>query len=113
MGIDFSREGNEHRVGWDVCGLQHGGKQSVLVLAIAVLIFENVGSGMWLIAAEAKGEADIANIFGDVIVEGRDRVELGRAALDEVLRSRADFWRWVRASFFKIGVRGGDLRPAV
>src|ERR1700684_1770029 len=100
MGIDFSREGNEHRVGWDVCGLQHGGEQSVLVLAVAVLIFENVGSGMWLIAAEAKGEADVANILGDIIVESGDFVELGRAALDEFLRSRADFWRRVSASFF-------------
>lgn len=49
----------------------------MLILAITVLIFENVGGGMRLIAAEAEGEADVANIFRDVIVEGSDFFEFG------------------------------------
>ena len=54
----------------------------MLVLAIAVLIFENVGGGMRLVTAESEGEADVANIFRDVIVERGDFFEFGGAALD-------------------------------
>ena len=83
----------------------------MLVLAIAVLIFEHVGGGMRLVAAEAEGEADVANIFCDVIIERGDFFEFGGAALNQLLSLGADFRGGVAAAFFKIGVPFGDLCP--
>ena len=83
----------------------------MLVLAVAVLIFEDVRGGMRLVAAEAEGEADVADIFCDVIVESGDFFEFGRAPLNQLLGFGADFGRGFGAALFKIGVPFADLRP--
>ena len=83
----------------------------MLVLAVAVLIFEDVRGGMRLVAAQAEGEADVTDIFCDVIVERGDFFEIGRAALNQLLSFCADFGRGFGAAFFKIGVPFADLRP--
>ena len=83
----------------------------MLVLAIAILIFENVGGGMRLVATESEGETDVADIFGNVIVEGGDFLEFGGAALNQLLRLGANFGGGVAAAFFEVGVPCGDFVP--
>jgi hypothetical protein len=44
----------------------------VLVLAVAVLVFEHFRGVMGLVAADTEGDADVANLRGDVGVDGFD-----------------------------------------
>ena len=109
--IQGTRKGNEHGVGRDVCGREHSGEQSVLILAIAILIFENVRSGVRLVAAEAEGEADVTDILCNVGVKRLNLFEFRGAALDQLLRLGAYFRGRIAVAFFKAGVPGCDFVP--
>ena len=63
-------------------GFEHCGEKGVFVFAIAILILENFRGRVGLVARETERKADIANIFGDVIVKGLNFVEFGSAALN-------------------------------
>src|ERR1700678_1304977 len=104
---------NESRPGRNAYRSEHRGEQNTLVLAIAILILENFGGGMWPIAAAAEGKADVANISRDVIVERLHFFEIGCAAFGEFLRFGADFGSGISAALFQIGVPTRHFVPGV
>ena len=51
--IQFARAVDEHRITLNALGAQHGGKERVLVFAVAIAVLENVGGGVRLIAPDS------------------------------------------------------------
>ena len=93
-------------------GFEQRGQQGVLVFAVAVLVVEDVCGGVGLVAADAEREADVAEIFGDEVVEGLDFIHLGVEAFGEFCGFGADFRGGRAAVFFQAGVPAADLFPA-
>lgn len=54
--------------------MEEGFEEGVLILAVAVLVGEDLGSGVRLIAADTEVDADVASFGGDKVVEGADLV---------------------------------------
>ena len=54
--------------------MEEGFEEGVLIFAVAVLIGQNFGSGVGLIAADTEVDADVASFRGDEFVEGADLV---------------------------------------
>ena len=59
---------------------EHGGEKGFLILAVAVLIGKNVFGAMRLVAADAEGHADVADLRRGEGVDGADLVLFGRFA---------------------------------
>ena len=57
-------------------GLQQCGKKSVFVLAVPILIRENLRGGMRHVPPGAERDADIAKLDGHVIIDGADLFEI-------------------------------------
>ena len=65
----------------------------MLVLTVAVLVREDLGGGVGLVAADAEGDADVADVGGDVVIEragfglvgGHARGEFGGLGLYRVV----------------------------
>ena len=104
--------GNQGGVGVDTDDIEHGGEERVLVFTVAVLIGENFGGGVRLVAAEAEGEADVANIFRDVGVECLDLFGIGCEVLGECESFCAEFGSGGESAFFEIGVPTGYVIPS-
>src|SRR5580658_1268116 len=79
------------------CGFEHRGQQRVLVLAIAVLVFENRFGRVRLVASDSEGYADIPHLRGDVIVDSLDLFVISGLVLDELLNFRLDLRAYARA----------------
>src|SRR6478672_1222606 len=71
-------------------GFGHGSEKGVLVFAVAIFVGEDVGGGMRLVTSGAKGEADVAIILGNVIVEGFELIAIGGESLGEISGLAAD-----------------------
>src|SRR5580692_7399213 len=69
------------------------------------------GSSVGLVAADSERQADVAEVFRDVIVKGFGFIEICVQALGEFLRFGADFGTGSAAVFFKVGVPAADLLP--
>ena len=67
--IELAAGIDQHRRGVQAFGLKQRGQQRVLVFAVAVLIVQNVGGGMRLVAPHAERKADVAEILRDEIIE--------------------------------------------
>src|ERR1700719_2087243 len=87
-GIELSQRRNQHRVGANACGFEHCGEEGVFVFAVAILICKNFRRWVRLVTRETEREADVPNIFGNVIVERLDLVEFRGPSLNQLLR----FW---------------------
>ncbi len=64
---------------------QHGRKQRVFVLAVAVLIVHNGFRRVWLITSDAEGYTDVAHLSGDIIVDGMNLLIIGSFAFDQLV----------------------------
>src|SRR6185312_3377131 len=68
--VEANAGADEHRIGLDVEDREHGSKQSVLVLAVAVLVGEDLGCGVGLIPPDAEVDPDVMDLTGDVVIDG-------------------------------------------
>ncbi len=84
----------------------------MLVLAIAILVMEHVGSGVRLVAAYSQRQADIAEIFCDVIVERFGFFQVAVHAPGQLLSLGTNFGRRHATVLFEAGVPAADLLPA-
>ena len=102
-----------HIEGMNAGHLEHGDKQSGLVLAIAVTIAEDVGSMIRLQAADAARDGEIADVFLDIFGDAAEfRVEVWRAG-DEGLGFGGDLRRGVGPVSFQCGHPLADGAPLV
>src|SRR4051794_1472364 len=76
---------------------EHGREQGMLVLTIAVLVSENVSSGMRLESTYAEREAYVSNLRSDVVVERADLVDGRLLVLGEFESLLAQFGRGLNA----------------
>ena len=67
----------QYRVRLDAGDREHGGKQCVLVFAIAILVGEYLSGGVGLVSSDAKVDADVANLGGYITVEGSGFIFVG------------------------------------
>jgi hypothetical protein len=104
---------DQYRVRLDAGDREHGGKQCVLVFAIAILIAENLSCSMRLVSADAKVDANVANLGGNVGVEGADLFFIGGFARDELGDLSFDFRAGRGAVGFEAAIPGTHLLPAL
>ena len=69
VGIELAAGVDQYRRRMQALGFEQGGKQGVLVFAVAVLVVKNVSGSVGLVAAHAERQADVAEILRDVVVE--------------------------------------------
>ena len=66
-----SRHGDDQcRIRRDSGRLKQGSQKGVFVFAVPILVGQDVGGGMGLIAAHAESYADVAKLGADVVVDG-------------------------------------------
>lgn len=68
--IQFVLGADQRGISFEASSAQKRGQQSVLVLAIAILIGEDFGGGVGLVASNAEGDADVAEAHADKVVDG-------------------------------------------
>ena len=112
-GIETDARADQHRVGLDAHGGEHGGKQCVLVLAIAILVGEYLSGGVGLVSSDAKVDADVANLGGYITVEGSGFIFVGGFASDELGDLSFDLRAGRGAVGFEAAVPGSYLIPAL
>ena len=81
--IELARTVDQHGITLNPHRLQHRGQQRVLVLAVAVTVFENVGRRVRLIAADAQRDAHVANVERHEVVQAPRLFFGSRRALGE------------------------------
>ena len=104
VGINFAAGIDERGGGVNAQRVEQPFQQRVLVLAVAVLVGKDFSGGMRLIAANTERQADVAEILGDVVVDGLQLLHVGVAALHQFLGAGADFGRGRAAVAFQSGV---------
>ncbi len=92
-------------------GFEQGSEQSVLIFAVAVLVVKNIGGRVGLVPAEAQRQADVAEILGDVVVEGLDSIQVVVEAFGEFRCFGANFGRGRAPVFFEACIPAADLFP--
>ena len=110
-GVERAQQRNQDGIGRDIDGLQQRGQEHVLIRAIAVLILENFGSGVGLIASESEGKTNVADIFSDITVERLHFVEAGSASDGQFPGFGADFGSGSGATFGESRIPLRDFVP--
>src|SRR6267143_5090874 len=94
-------------------GRQQRREQGVLVFAVAVLVVQNVGSCVRLVAAQPERQAYVAEILGDVVIESLDPVEIAAQAFGQLVGLRANLRSGLPAIVIEARVPAADFFPAV
>ncbi len=94
-------------------GGEHGDEQGGLVLAVAVLVAEDVAGLVRLEAADAEGYADVADLGADVAVDGAGFFVGGGFAGGEGGDLGADVVVGFGAGAFEGAIPGTDFLPGV
>ena len=61
---------DHHESGVDADGGEHRREQRGLVLAVAVVIAEDIAGGVWLVAADAHFDDEVADLILDELGDG-------------------------------------------
>src|SRR5579863_5331158 len=85
----------------------------MLVLAISVLILEDVYRGVRLVAPDTERNTHISKFSCDVIVDGIEFLLVGRGALGHFNHLGANFWRYCRFCLFKCTPPAAHLLPTL
>src|SRR5579884_4362143 len=83
----------------------------MLVLAVAVLVGEDFGGGVRLVASQAEGKADVAKIEGDVIVQRLNFFIVRGLALHQLFFFSANLRRGRARIALQAGVPAAHLLP--
>ena len=113
LGDEGDAGADEDGVGVDARGAEHGDEQRRFVLAVAVLVVEDVAGLMRLIAADTEGHADVTDLGADEVVDGAGLVFRSRLASDEGGDAGANVVVGGGAGAFEGAVPGTDLGPGM
>ncbi len=104
---------DEDGVGGDVGGGEHGDEEGSFIFAVAVLIAEDIGGGVGLIAADAEGYADVADLGADEVVDGAGLGVVGGFVGGEGADAGADIVVGSGAGGLQAAIPGSDFGPGV
>jgi hypothetical protein len=93
--------------------VEEGFEEGVLILAVAVLVSEDLGGGVRLIAADAEVDADVAGFGGDKVVEGADLVVGGFRVFGQLVGAGAEGVVGLRLAEGERAVPVADFGPGV
>src|SRR6202453_3816790 len=106
-----AQQRNQDGIRRDIDGLQQRGQEHVLIRAIAVLILENFGSGVGLIASESEEKPNVGDILAEITVERLHFVEAGGTSDGQFLGFGADFGSGSGATFGESRIPLRDFVP--
>ena len=112
-GVEGDAGADEDGVCGDAGGGEHGDEEGGFVLAVAVLIAEDVAGVVGLEAADAEGDADVADLRADVGVDGAGLFVGSGFAGGEGGDLGADVVVGLGAGAFEGAVPGTDFLPAM
>src|SRR5271165_4275553 len=84
IGIEFALKTDEDRRRLDADRLQQGGQQRVLVFAIAVAVGQNLACRVRLDAAQPEGQAHVADVARDIVIQRLYLLHVVGFSLDEL-----------------------------